>query len=152
KLVHDAAQVEFDCLRGNRQNLADLRASLAILAALEDFELAWREQDGRRVLALGVDDRALERVLGIDTDDLQRGSGALAEVRLAPTCAEQRYRTGKRREREDEPVPGVEFLRLVDDRLLGLAQITASPDVAPGVRIEGVAKLRHHRIADDVVL
>src|SRR5262249_47738522 len=44
ELVHDAAQVEFDGLRGNRQNLADLRASLAILAALEDFELARSER------------------------------------------------------------------------------------------------------------
>jgi hypothetical protein len=44
KLIHDPPQMEFDGLRGNRQDLADLRTGLAILAALEDFELARREQ------------------------------------------------------------------------------------------------------------
>src|ERR1051325_4014243 len=152
KLVHDATQVELDGLRRNRQDLADLRASLAILAALEDLELARRERAVRRLVAPGANDRALERVLGIDADDLQRGSGALAEVRLAATCAEQRYRNGRHRNRDDEPVPGVECTPLVDDRLLVLAQIAASADVAPRVRIEGVAQLRHQRIAEDGVL
>ncbi len=89
KLVHDAAQVEFDGLRGNRQNLADLRSSFAILVALEDFELARRERGVGYLVTLGANDRALEGVLGLDADDLQRGSGALAEVRPAATCAEQ---------------------------------------------------------------
>src|SRR5690242_6002851 len=113
KLVHDGAQVELDGLRGNRQNLADLRTSLAIVAAPEDFEFARRERGKARLLALVVNDRPLQRVLGIDANDLQRGSGALAEVRLATTCAEHRHRTGRCRNRNDEPIPGVEFAPLV---------------------------------------
>src|SRR5262249_25070035 len=133
-------------------NLADLWAGLAILAALEDFELARRERGVRQLLALRVHDRALERMLRIDADDLQRGPGALAEVRLTATWAEQRDRTGQRHHRDDDPIPGVEFPPLVDDRLLGLAQITARADVAPRVGIERMAKFRHHGIAFEVVL
>src|ERR1700730_7838610 len=136
----------------DRQDVADLLVGLAGGDPLHDFALARRQRRMSRLFPVALEDGALERLIGIDADDLERGACPLREIGLQPAWAEQGHGPRQVDDRDGEAVARGKFATLVQDGLFALAQVPAGPHVAPRIGIHGPAELGDDRVADDVIL